>query len=216
MRFPVCKPGELGFYLIVDSLKWIERMIPVGVRTFQLRIKDRSRAGCEQEIRSAIRLAERHQVRLYINDHWEWALAHGAYGVHLGQEDLQSANLPALRQAGLRLGVSTHNREEVARVLPLRPSYIACGTVFPTTLKTMPTPPQGLERLSHWVRTLPAPVVAIGGISLDNLASVIGCGPQGVAVVSAVLGAPEPEKAAQKFLLACDGLKAPSADRGGE
>jgi thiamine-phosphate pyrophosphorylase/hydroxymethylpyrimidine kinase/phosphomethylpyrimidine kinase/thiamine-phosphate diphosphorylase len=141
-------------------------------------------------------------AQVFINDHWQLALAHGAYGVHLGQEDLDTAGIAALREAGLRLGLSTHTPAELARAKAVQPSYLAIGPVYPTTLKVMPYEPVGLERLKLWAQdAAPYPVVAIGGISLALMPGVLACGVDGVAVVSAVTLAADPQAAARQGLL---------------
>ena len=142
-------PFRLGLYPVVDSVAWIERLLEAGVRTLQLRIKDRRDSEVEDDVIAAIALGRRYHARLFINDYWQLAIKHQAYGVHLGQEDLETTDLSAIRQAGLRLGVSTHDDMEIDVALAARPSYIALGHVFPTQTKQMPSAPQGLEQLAH-------------------------------------------------------------------
>lgn len=180
-------PRRLGLYPVVDSVEWIERLLAAGVRTIQLRIKDRRDEDVEADVIAAVRLGERYQARLFINDYWRLAIKHRAYGVHLGQEDLDIANLDAIRDAGLRLGLSTHDNMEMDRALAARPSYIALGHVFPTQTKQMPSSPQGLAQLAAHVKTLgDYPTVAIGGISIDRVPAVLATGVGSVAVVSAI------------------------------
>ncbi len=136
---------------MVDSVQWIERLLDAGVRTLQLRIKDRRDEEVEADVVAAIALGRRYNARLFINDYWRLAIKHQAYGVHLGQEDLQATDLNAIRAAGLRLGVSTHDDMEIDVALAARPSYIALGHVFPTQTKQMPSAPQGLEQLARHV-----------------------------------------------------------------
>ena len=160
-------PFRSGLYPVVDSVQWIERLLDAGVRTLQLRIKDRRDEEVEADVVAAIALGRRYNARLFINDYWRLAIKHQAYGVHLGQEDLQATDLNAIRAAGLRLGVSTHDDMEIDVALAARPSYIALGHVFPTQTKQMPSAPQGLEQLArHVERLADYPTVAIGGISL--------------------------------------------------
>lgn len=128
-------PFRLGLYPVVDSVQWIERLLDAGVRTLQLRIKDRRDEEVEADVVAAIALGRRYNARLFINDYWRLAIKHQAYGVHLGQEDLQTTDLDAIRTAGLRLGVSTHDDMEIDVALAARPSYIALGHVFPTQTK---------------------------------------------------------------------------------
>ncbi|HBD82017.1 MAG TPA: thiamine phosphate synthase, partial [Leclercia adecarboxylata] len=143
-------PFRLGLYPVVDSVAWIERLLAAGVKTIQLRIKDKQDDEVEADIIAAVALGRRYDARLFINDYWRLAIKHQAYGVHLGQEDLESTELELIRAAGLRLGVSTHDNMEIDVALAARPSYIALGHVFPTQTKQMPSAPQGLEQLgSH-------------------------------------------------------------------
>ncbi|KFC84854.1 thiamine phosphate synthase [Buttiauxella agrestis] len=180
-------PQRLGLYPVVDSVEWIERLLGAGVRTIQLRIKDKHDDDVEGDIVAAIKLSQQYQARLFINDYWRLAIKHRAYGVHLGQEDMDVANLDAIRDAGLRLGLSTHDNMEMDRALMARPSYIALGHVFPTNTKQMPSAPQGLAQLAAHIKTLgDYPTVAIGGISIERVPSVLKTGVGGVAVVSAI------------------------------
>lgn len=180
-------PQRLGLYPVVDSVEWIARLLEAGVRTIQLRIKDKSDEEVEADVKAAITLGWRYEARLFINDYWRLAIRHHAYGVHLGQEDLDVANLDAIRDAGLRLGLSTHDNMEMDRALAARPSYIALGHVFPTSTKQMPSAPQGLAQLAAHVKTLGEyPTVAIGGISIDRVPAVLATGVGSVAVVSAI------------------------------
>ena len=159
-------PFRLGLYPVVDSVQWIERLLDAGVRTLQLRIKDRRDEEVEADVVAAIALGRRYNARLFINDYWRLAIKHQAYGVHLGQEDLQATDLSAIRAAGLRLGVSTHDHAELDRALALAPDYIALGPVWPTILKKMKWDQQGLERVGEWRRLVGAtPLVAIGGVT---------------------------------------------------
>jgi hydroxymethylpyrimidine kinase/phosphomethylpyrimidine kinase/thiamine-phosphate diphosphorylase len=197
--------GPLGFYAVLPDADWIERALGWGVRTLQLRLKGQAWPAAERRahIQAAVRAAaEVPGAQLFINDHWEEAIALGAYGVHLGQEDIATADLAAVRGAGLRLGISSHTPLEMSRAHALRPSYVALGPVFPTTLKRMPYAPLGLPRLREWAqRYRPAyPVVAIGGIDLARAPQVLAAGADSVAVVSALTQAPDPQAAAQAFL----------------
>lgn len=192
---------KLGLYPVVDSFLWIERLISAGVKTLQIRLKNQSSAEAETEIVRCIELARRHQVRLFVNDFWQLAIKHRAYGVHLGQEDLQTADLNAIQQAGLRLGVSTHSQAEIDAVLPLRPSYIACGHIFPTKTKQMPSQPQGLAALAEQVRKLGTmPTVAIGGIKEVDFPAVLATGVGSIAVVTAITEAADWKNAVKKLM----------------
>lgn len=185
-------PRRLGLYPVVDSVTWIERLLDAGVRTIQLRIKDKQDHEVEADVQAAIALGKRYNARLFINDYWRLAVKHQAYGVHLGQEDLETTDLSAIRDAGLRLGVSTHDDMEIDVALAARPSYIALGHVFPTQTKQMPSAPQGLVQLAAHIQRLGAyPTVAIGGISLDRARAVMDTGVGSIAVVSAITQAPD-------------------------
>ncbi|NUW61738.1 thiamine phosphate synthase [Cronobacter muytjensii] len=194
-------PRRLGLYPVVDSVEWIARLLEAGVRTLQLRIKDKTDADVEADVRAAIALGERYHARLFINDYWRLAIKHQAYGVHLGQEDLETADLNAIRAAGLRLGVSTHDDMEIDVALATRPSYIALGHVFPTQTKQMPSAPQGLSQLAAHVKRLgDYPTVAIGGISLARAPGVLETGVGSIAVVSAITQAADWRAATQQLL----------------
>ncbi len=194
-------PHRLGLYPVVDSVEWVTRLLDAGVRTLQLRIKDKTEAEAEADVAAAIALGQRYHARLFINDYWRLAIKHQAYGVHLGQEDLQTADLDAIRNAGLRLGVSTHDDMEIDVALAVRPSYIALGHVFPTQTKQMPSAPQGLAQLAaHLKRLGDYPTVAIGGISLERAPAVLETGVGSIAVVSAITQAPDWRVATQRLL----------------
>lgn len=198
--FPPCCPPSLGLYPVVNRAAWLETLLPAGVTTIQLRVKDLEDEALREEIHAAIAIAQRHRARLFINDHWRLALELGAYGVHLGQEDLAEADLDAIRAAGLRLGISTHCHYEVARAAALRPSYLACGPIYPTTSKIMPWVPHDLAGLHYWRRVLRAhPLVAIGGIDDRRLTAVHATGVDGIAMISAITRAPDPAATAYRF-----------------
>ena len=192
--------GPIGFYPVVPTAEWVERLLGWGVRTIQLRIKsaDHTPDDLAAQVRAAVATGSKVPgAQVFINDHWQLALAEKAYGVHLGQEDLDTADIEALRSAGMRLGLSTHTPAELARAKAVQPSYLAIGPIYPTTLKVMPYDPVGLERLAEWARqAVPYPVVAIGGISLARMPGVLACGVDGVAVVSAVTLAANAQQAA--------------------
>jgi thiamine-phosphate pyrophosphorylase len=194
-------PLRLGLYPVVDSVAWIERLLDVGVRTIQLRIKDKRDSEVEADVVAAIKLGRRYHARLFINDYWQLAVKHQAYGVHLGQEDLETTDLNAIRAAGLRLGVSTHDDMEIDIALAARPSYIALGHVFPTQTKQMPSAPQGLAQLArHTERLADYPTVAIGGISLERAPEVLATGVGSIAVVSAITQAQDWKAATAQLL----------------
>lgn len=198
--FPATAP-RLGLYPVVDSVEWIARLLEAGVRTIQLRVKDQEDEAVEPAVIESIALGKRYNARLFINDYWRLAIKHRAYGVHLGQEDLDVANLNAIREAGLRLGVSTHDDDELDRALAIRPSYIALGHIFPTETKAMPSAPQGLTELQrHIARLEGVSTVAIGGISLARAPAVLATGVGSIAVVSAITQAPDWRAATQALL----------------
>lgn len=198
--FPATAP-RLGLYPVVDSVEWIERLLDTGVRTLQLRIKDQPDEVVEPFIIRAIAAGKRYQARLFINDYWQLAIKHQAYGVHLGQEDLDVANLQQILHAGLRLGLSTHDDAELDRALALRPSYIALGHIFPTQTKVMPSSPQGLVELKrHLGRLAGISTVAIGGISIARAPEVLATGVGSIAVVSAITQAEDWQEATRILL----------------
>lgn len=190
--FPRC-PERLGLYAVLPSADWVERVLALGVRTVQLRVKQAAPDALADEIARSVAAGRRHGARVFINDHWREALAAGAYGVHLGQEDLDAAELEAIAASGVRLGLSTHGCYEMLRALHFRPSYVAFGAVFPTATKTLPTAPQGLARLARFVRLVDGavPFVAIGGIDLATLPGVLATGVGSAAVVRAITEAPD-------------------------
>ncbi|MDK9355033.1 thiamine phosphate synthase [Lelliottia sp. V106_10] len=199
-NFPTV-PRRLGLYPVVDSVEWIERLLEAGVKTIQLRIKDQRDEEVESDVSAAIALGRRYDARVFINDYWQLAIKHQAYGVHLGQEDLETADLNAIRKAGLRLGVSTHDDMEIDVALAARPSYIALGHVFPTQTKQMPSAPQGLAQLARHIQRLgDYPTVAIGGISLDRAPAVLETGVGSIAVVSAITQAADWQAATAQLL----------------
>lgn len=198
--FPTTPP-RLGLYPVVDNVEWIERLLNAGVRTLQLRIKNQPDEAVEPAIVQAIALGKQYRARLFINDYWRLAIKHNAYGVHLGQEDLDVANLALINQAGLRLGISTHDDAELDRALALRPSYIALGHIFPTQTKEMPSAPQGLTELKrHLARLQDIPTVAIGGISIARAPEVLATGVGSIAVVSAITQAADWREATRTLL----------------
>jgi thiamine-phosphate pyrophosphorylase len=200
--FPPC-PQELGLYAVLPSAQWVTRMAQAGVGTLQLRFKSDSQTDIAQEIAAAVQGVQGTQALLFINDHWQAAIHASAYGVHLGQEDLDAADLNAIRAAGLRLGISTHGYSEMLRADQCNPSYVAIGAVFPTTLKKMRTAPQGTGRLRQYAKLLRNyPLVAIGGIDHSNLADVLDCHVGSIGAVRALITADQPEAAAAEFMTA--------------
>ena len=200
--FPNC-PQALGLYAVLPDAAWVARMVALGVPTVQLRFKSDDAAAVQREVQAAVNAVQGSQSLLFINDHWEAAIEAGAYGVHLGQEDMQDAPLERIRASGLRLGLSSHGYVEMLRAAQHEPSYIALGAVFPTTLKRMETAPQGLGRLNKYARLMRhRSLVAIGGIDLAAMPSVLQSGVGSVAVVRAITGA-EDVAASVRQLQAC-------------
>lgn len=181
------------FYLICGSADLLERLVPLGVRTVQLRVKGAAPAALRDQARRAQAVCAAHGATLILNDDWRLALDLGIDFVHLGQEDLDGADIPALRRAGVRFGLSTHDHAELERALALDPAYVALGPVWPTLLKKMKWAPQGLGRVTEWKRRAGAvPLVAIGGITPDRVPAVFAAGADSAAVVTDIATAPDP------------------------
>lgn len=197
---PIFKPCITGLYPIVDSSQWVERLLRQGVKCIQLRIKEASEFFLEQEIKRSVLLTKHYQAKLFVNDYWQLAIRLQATGVHLGQEDLHNADIDEIYHSGLYLGVSTHCYYEVARAHANNPSYIACGPIYFTNSKEMLFPPQGIEQLKCWRRTLSYPLVAIGGINLERLPDIVKSKVAGISVISAITEARDPCVAIEKFL----------------
>ena len=190
-------------YPIVDSAAWVKRLAPLGVRLVQLRIKEQPQERVRGEIREARACCAAAAMQLIVNDHWQLALEAGCDFVHLGQGDLDGADVTALRRAGVRLGVSTHDEGELSRALALQPDYVALGPIYPTLLKVMPWPAQGLERITQWKRRIGAiPLVAVGGLTLERLPGVFAAGADVAAVVTDIVRHLNPEARAREWLSA--------------
>ena len=197
--FATC-PMKLGLYVVLPNSQWVARMAQAGIPAVQLRFKSDDKAAVGKEVAASVAATQGTNTLLFINDHWEEAIAVGAYGVHLGQEDMQEAPLDKIRSAGLRLGLSTHGYKEMLLADSHSPSYIALGAVFPTTLKRMVTEPQGLGRLERYAQLMQNyPLVAIGGIDLERLPAVVKTGVGSVAVVRAITESESPEATAIAF-----------------
>jgi thiamine-phosphate pyrophosphorylase len=191
------------FYLIVDSAAWIAQLLPCGVRLVQLRIKDKPDATLRAEIIEAKALCARADVQLIVNDYWRQAIDAGCDFVHLGQGDLATADLCAIRRAGIKFGVSTHDEAELARALDASPDYIALGPVYPTVLKAMAFAPQGLPRITEWKKKIgKIPLVAIGGITLARAAGVLQAGADSAAVVTDISRNADPDQRARDWVKA--------------
>lgn len=210
-------PRALGLYAVLPDAAWVRRMAHAGVPTVQLRFKSDDAQAVRAEVHAAVAAVRDTNARLFINDHWQSAIEAGAYGVHLGQEDLEDVGaegLARIRTAGLRLGLSSHGYAEMLRADACSPSYLALGAVFPTTLKRMPTPPQGIGRLCAYARLMrETPLVAIGGIDAARLPAVLASGVGSVGIVRALLQAPQPAAAAARLAEIIDAATAAGARR---
>jgi thiamine-phosphate pyrophosphorylase len=181
------------FYPIVPDAGWIARIVPLGVKAVQLRIKEAEADEIEHDIRGSLKICRAHGCQLIVNDYWRQAIDLGADYIHLGQEDLAGADLKAIRNSGIRLGVSTHTDEELNIALAAEPDYVALGPIYETTLKKMRYAPQGLGRIGEWKRRISCPLIAIGGIMLERAPSVYAAGADSIAVVTDIVMNTAPE-----------------------
>ncbi len=188
------------FYPIVPTAEWVARIAPLGVKLLQLRLKDAAPAEVDRQIKEALAVCRAHGCTLVVNDHWEAAIRAGADFIHLGQEDLAAADLAAIRRAGLRLGLSSHDDDERATAIEAAPDYIALGPIYETTLKKMRWAPQGLERIGAWKAAVRCPLVAIGGITLERAPSVLAAGADLVSVVTDIIKADDPEARTRQWV----------------
>lgn len=189
------------FYPIFDRASWLERLLPLGIKLVQLRVKDLPEAETRAEIRRARDLCAAHGAILVVNDYWRLAIDEGCAWVHLGQEDLDDADIPAIRAAGLKLGLSTHDEAELDRALALAPDYLALGPVYPTILKIMRWHEQGLARVTEWKAKIGAlPLVAIGGMSVERAAGAFAAGADVVSAVTDITLNPDPESRVRQWL----------------
>ena len=186
--------SDMGLYPIVEKAELLETLLEQGITTVQLRIKNPNYPDLESIIQRCIEAGKTHGAQVFINDHWELAMKHGAYGIHIGQDDLERVDLQAVRDAGLRLGVSTHSFTEAARAMSCHPSYIALGTVYETDSKHMDYPALGVDAFTAIRKLVPTPVVAIGGIHLDNAQALLDAKADGIAVISEITKAPDTAK----------------------
>lgn len=188
------------FYPIVPDSKWLARLLPLGIRLVQLRVKDQPQHVVRAEIETAMSLCSDYRCQLVINDYWREAIEAGASFVHLGQDDLAAADLRAIRDANLKIGVSTHSLEELDRALAANADYVALGPIYATTLKVMPWAPQGLPRLAEWRALVSCRLVAIGGITLDRAPIVLAAGADSVAVITDIVTSQHPESRVENWL----------------
>jgi thiamine-phosphate pyrophosphorylase len=191
------------FYPIVDSAAWVARLAGVGAKFIQLRVKDRDEQTIQRQTREALAVCGKAGATLVVNDYWRVAIDQGAPFVHLGQGDLDGADLAAVRKAGVKLGVSTHDDAELERALALDPDYVALGPIYPTILKAMAFAPQGLDRISEWKRRVGAiPLVAIGGLNVERAKLCLAAGADVVSVVTDITLNPAPEARAREWIAA--------------
>src|SRR5438874_11688652 len=189
------------FYPVVDSVKWVARLTALGVGTIQLRAKDLNHAEALEIVRDALAVIKGTPAKLVVNDYWRAAIVAGAQHLHLGQEDLVDADLKAIRDAGLTLGISTHDDEELATALRAKPDYVALGPIFPTTLKSMRFAPQGIAKIAEWKKRIGnIPLVAIGGIKFEQAADIFAAGADSIAVVSDVTQHADPDARVRAWL----------------
>lgn len=191
------------FYPILPNSDWVARLVPLGVKTIQLRVKGAPASIVREEIKRSLSFCAEHDCQLVVNDYWEEAVELGADYVHLGQEDMVEADIPAIRRAGLKIGVSTHSLEELTKALAVAPDYVALGPIYETKLKVMSWAPQGLARIGEWKRLIRCPLVAIGGITLERAPDVFAAGADSIAVVTDIAVNPDPEKRVKKWLSLC-------------
>jgi len=191
------------FYPVVPDASWVKRLVPIGTRLIQLRIKDQPTDEIGRQVREARDVCALHGAQLIVNDHWQAAIDEGCDYVHLGQEDLVDADIKALRRAGIRIGVSTHDHAELEKGLAVDPDYVALGPIWPTQLKQMPWAPQGTERLADWKRLIgKRPLVAIGGLTLERALQCLKSGADIAAVVGDVVNHRDPEGQAKAWIAA--------------
>ncbi|WP_186391485.1 MULTISPECIES: thiamine phosphate synthase [unclassified Pannonibacter] len=191
------------FYLIVDSADWIVHLVPQGVKLVQLRVKDCAPDELRRQIRDAKAVCEAHGATLVLNDYWQMAIDEGCSWLHLGQEDLAEADLPAIRRAGLKLGLSTHDEAELETALAAKPDYVALGPVYPTILKEMTWAPQGLEKLGIWKQRIGAlPLIGIGGLTPERAEAALAAGADSAAVATDITRNTDPEARVREWLAA--------------
>lgn len=192
------------FYPVFDDVRWLERMVPLGVKLVQLRIKDTPRDEIKAQLQAGRDLCAEHGAIMVVNDYWELAIELGCDWLHLGQEDLDEADLDAIRAAGLKLGVSTHDNDELDRVLAFNPDYVALGPVYPTILKKMKWHQQGLGKVTEWKDLLgDTPLCAIGGMSVERAPGAFEAGADIVAAVTDVTLNEDPEARVRAWLEVC-------------
>ncbi|WP_414461905.1 thiamine phosphate synthase [Hyphomicrobium sp. DY-1] len=189
------------FYPIVPDVGWLERIVPLGVTFVQLRIKDASAADVAAQAKRANAFCKEHGCTLVLNDYWEAALDAGVGFIHLGQDDLRDADLEAIKLAGIKLGISTHDIVELDNALAAEPDYVALGPIYETKLKAMPWAPQGLDKIKEWRRRIGRlPLVAIGGLTPERAAGVLEAGADSLAVITDFFTAARPDERIELWL----------------
>ena len=189
------------FYPIFDDVSWLRRTLPLGVKLMQLRIKECSQSQLRDQLTEGRDLCRAHGATLVVNDHWELAIELACDWVHLGQEDLDTADVAAIRSAGLKLGLSTHDDAELRRALDLDPDYVALGPIYPTILKKMKWHQQGVDKLTDWkARVGKIPLVAIGGMSVERAPAAFEAGADIVSAVTDITLHEEPDVRVQQWL----------------
>lgn len=195
--------GLHRFYPIFDQAEWLRRFVPLGIKFLQIRIKDTSPAQLRKETQDSLSICREHNCTLVLNDYWEFAIELGCPFVHLGQEDLDTADIAAIRKAGVKIGISTHDHDELERALSLNPDYIALGPVYPTLLKKMKWKQQGLERITEWKKRIgEIPLVAIGGMNPERARNSFAAGADIVSVVTDITLNADPESRVREWLSA--------------
>jgi len=196
------------FYPVVPDVSWVTRLVPAGVKLVQLRIKDQPDAEVRRQVREAKAVCASHGAQLIVNDYWQAAIDEGCAWVHLGQEDLLDADVKALRRAGIRIGVSTHDHAELEKGLAVDPDYVALGPIYPTKLKQMPWAPQGPARLREWKKLIgDRPLVAIGGLTLERALLCLESGADIASVVGDIVNHADPLGQARLWLATTRRLK---------
>jgi thiamine-phosphate pyrophosphorylase len=190
------------FYPIVDTVAWVERLAKLGVRTLQLRAKDLDSASARELVRDALKTVDGTKCEVVVNDYWQAAISEGADHVHLGQEDIETADISTIRKSGITLGISTHDHDELEIALRHKPDYVALGPIYETKLKAMKWAPQGLPRIGEWRAKISCPLVAIGGITLDRVEGVLSAGADSAAVVTDIVTSENPDLRVKNWIAA--------------
>ena len=191
------------FYPVVPDSSWVAKLLPAGTKLVQLRIKDQPDAEVHRQVREAKAACAAHGAQLIVNDYWQVAIDEGCDYVHLGQEDLVDADVKALRRAGIRIGVSTHDHAELEKGLAVDADYVALGPIWPTKLKQMPWAPQGTTRLAEWKKLIgDRPLVAIGGLTLERALLCLKSGADIASVVGDIVNHADPIGQARTWIAA--------------